>query len=111
MKKLMGNVKAAASIELAEANKNWPAFRSCHEGFGVITEEMVEAMTEIDDCATYMDAMRKDLSVHNGTDRRVMLEFANAALRAACEMIQVSAMCVKYVNSMAEWPKQEEKDA
>ena len=76
-------------------------FASGHEGYGVIAEEVQEAVEEANDVVDKLDALLRSL---RGEDRQNTIDWADAlgdsAVNAAAEMIQVAAMCQKMVKTM-----------
>lgn len=102
MRKTLQQIDIVVKNELNEANKNYPMFRSPHEGFGVIYEEMVEAFDELDRCADMMDKIVERLH-DNSIDESCMTALEKSAERTAAEMVQVAAMARKYKASMETW--------
>ena len=76
-------------------------FASGHEGYGVIAEEVQEAVEETNDVITKLDALLRSL---RGEDRQNIIDRADAlgdsAVSAAAELIQVAAMTQKMVKTM-----------
>jgi NTP pyrophosphatase (non-canonical NTP hydrolase) len=84
--------------ELHEANKTHPLFSSPHEAYAVLNEECCELA---DACNVITDNM-KDMW-HMVRNDASLEEVADAtyfwAIHAACEAIQVAAMCKKIKQS------------
>lgn len=97
MKKLMEKVIGLVGDELEEANKNNPPlFHSTHEGYGVIAEEMMEVRNEYE----MLDMFQQNVlyAIHRDDWEDVSDSAFNlgmAAIKVACECIQVAAMCDK----------------
>lgn len=99
-------VKKMVDCELESANAKFPQFRSTHEGFSVIHEEFDELMEEIqvmsDGVADMWEKTKKDQL--NPTC--VVINY-NTAVNAACEAIQLAAMCRKMLDFMENRGKEE----
>lgn len=80
--------------ELKEANKTYPPFHSPHEAFAVLREECDELHDDyyaIDEKMDEIwDLIRQDDVIAHKTDK-----IYNWAINAACESIQIAAMCRK----------------
>ena len=91
-------IEELAEKELAEANANYPLFHSPHEAYGVLleeVEELAEAVEVINNHMTRMwDMIRQDDSIAH---EKEMIHYW--ATEAACEAIQVIAMCDKITQS------------
>lgn len=97
MKELMAEVKKAMESELVRANKVKPLFASNHEGAFVIFEEINEASSDVKKVADRFKALME--SVFRDQDRAAEHQankVKESALYAACEFIQVAAMCEKF---------------
>ena len=123
MKELMAEVKKAMESELVRANKVKPLFASNHEGAFVIFEEINEASSDVKKVADRFKALME--SVFRDQDRAAEHQankVKESALYAACEFIQVAAMCEKfnmkddyfpqeYVDELAKYaPEEEDED-
>lgn len=98
MNAVKDKVRELVEVELAAANEKFPKFHSAHEGWAVIREEADELGCEVH----YLDGCL--LSIWNYTkndmteERRHAAEAAYSfAINAACEAIQVAAMCQKFL--------------
>ena len=93
MKELQRDIEYLISEELTRANKKNPLFHSDHEAFGVIDE--VGLITA--NCTEFRDATYKDSVFDTKAD--AILRIKIAAVKCACEAVQVAAMCDKWVMS------------
>lgn len=76
-------------------------FASPHEGYGVIAEELLEAVTEIERAQAVMHQLLKAIQEENAKDTIDMADFIrDMAVNAAAESIQVAAMCQKMVRTI-----------
>ena len=66
-----------ALTELKQAQENWPAFNSAHEGFGVLAEEVDELWAHVK-----TNQKRRDLAAM----RKEAIQVAAMALRFAVEI-------------------------
>lgn len=99
MKELQRDIEYLVSEELTRANKKNPLFHSDHEAFGVIDEEVREVINEVGlitaNCTEFRDATYKDSVFDTKAD--AILRIKIAAVKCACEAVQVAAMCEKWV--------------
>lgn len=103
MEDLKIEIKKLAEEELERANKKFPLFHSDHEGLGVLEEEMFEVDVEW----TYAKRCFDDFSIDVFTDEEIgkIIDIQNikeTAINACAEMIQVIAMCDKFIDSRNE---------
>lgn len=102
MKKLIEGVGALTDQELALANKDHgDHFHSLHEGYGVLREELDEAKEErqaVGDAFGYVMYCIRTEQYDALCD--TMADMKRHAMLAACEYIQVAAMCEKMLKSM-----------
>ena len=90
-------VRALVDKELAAANERFPQFHSQHEGYAVILEEICEHEAEFNLVMKYL----KDAWVQIMSDNTPELSIkatGEHAMAAACEAIQVAAMCKKFLD-------------
>jgi hypothetical protein len=81
--------------ELEKANKKFPKFNSKHEAYGVLAEEMHEAILEIDDIIEgIQEDYFKEMCGNKGSSET--LSFLSIAVKRSIEeLIQVGAMIKK----------------
>lgn len=95
MNAVEGKALELVEIELAAANEKHPPFASQHEGYAVILEEIEEARTQINALERHFgyawDAVKHDENAKSRIER-----CKDFAVWAACELIQVDAMCEKF---------------
>ena len=96
MNAVENQVRQLVEVELAAANKRFPQFHSQHEGWAVMLEEVVEAEVEMKTIRGNADGMF-DLIRNNVEAKWVAEKIEYAAIHAACEAIQVAAMCKKFL--------------
>ena len=91
-------IEELVDVELAEANKEYPLFHSAHEAYGVLKEECEELWDDYLAIDGHMDEMwdliRQDDAIAYKTNKIYGL-----AINAACEAIQIAAMCKKVKQS------------
>lgn len=101
MNAVIDKLPALIDEELAAANAKHPPFRSAHEGYAVMLEEVEETAEEM---AYMQDGMKclwnlVKLCDRPGIDMRAQVaNIAFHADRVAAEAIQVSAMATKMMN-------------
>ena len=78
------------------ANERFPQFRSQHEGYAVILEEFDEAKEQLEAAELFLDHMWD--SVRHDSPAKLSAEsMMMFSINAACEAIQVAAMCRKFM--------------
>lgn len=89
-------VRALVDKELAAANERFPQFHSQHEGWAVIKEEMEETEEELAKMKIYLAGAWGNITsdVQANSDIESLKQ---RAINAACEAIQVAAMCKKFL--------------
>lgn len=103
MNRITDEIKRLADEELAWAIKNYGYFHSLHEGNGKLMEELDEAKSEIEIAEILMDDLWD--RVKCGDDERAVdyaKDIAKRAILASAELVQVSAVAQKIVESESE---------
>lgn len=95
MNDIQPQVEQLVQIELDSSNEKFPPFHSTHEGYSVILEEVCELRDEMGKLREALDGLWYCVrSNSDGTHDLKYLEIH--AINAACEAIQVAAMCQKF---------------
>lgn len=95
MKEIVNEINRLASEELSRANEKFEPFRSAHEGYAVILEEIDEAKAEMADVNLHKAILWELIKTNVSTaDEIEALRFR--ATRLAAETIQIIAMCDKF---------------
>lgn len=90
-------INLCAKEELERANKDNPPFRSKHEAFGVLAEELWEAREEINSAMKTFDELTEDVFSDYDQDlQRDISQLRLYAVAGASELVQVIAMCDKW---------------
>ena len=90
------HIRNLVEIELAAANERFPQFRSQHEGYAVILEEFDEAKEQLEAAELFLDHMWDNVR-HDSPARLSAESLMMFSINAACEAIQVAAMCRKFM--------------
>lgn len=90
------DVRALVDKELAAANERFPQFHSQHEGYAVIQEE-VDELKEDTNRINGRTACLWDMVRFNNSCEELVSRIYDDAINAACEAIQVAAMCKKFL--------------
>ena len=100
---ITSDVKEIVAKELALSYEKFPAFNSAHEGYAVMLEEVEELQYEVknvtQELATYWDCVKRNDAIVNDF---ILNGIEKYAVNAACEAIQVAAMCRKFRESVIE---------
>jgi len=84
--------------ELINANRKFPKFRSTHEGYAIIKEEVEEAADEMESIDSWLEQGWRYIKANqNAIDEIVAMK--QHAINLAAESIQVAAMCQKFIDS------------
>lgn len=94
---VLADISAAAERELARAKQeHGDTYHSLHEGYGVMAEEVQEAGEEAEQVDLWLERLLLAIRLD---DRVSVLKRLNHvrdnALLAACEYVQVAAVCAK----------------
>ena len=96
MNAVENDVRILVDKELAAANKRFPQFHSQHEGYAVIQEEVDELKEDMDRISCRITSLRARVRFNNSCEELVSRIYDDA-INAACEAIQVAAMCKKFL--------------
>lgn len=104
---LIEAVKKTQEEELQEANKNFAAFNSTHEGYAVILEEAQEAEDELRIVARGLNALWAEIksNAEKESMKEITEEVEESAQALAAEAVQIAAMAHKlldYLGSVKE---------
>lgn len=101
MNAVENDVRVLVGKELAAANKQFPQFHSAHEGYAVIQEEVDELKEDMDRINGRIPSLRARVRFNNSCEELVSRIYDDA-VNAACEAIQVAAMCKKFLEMEAQ---------
>ena len=96
MNAVENDVRALVDKELAAANERFPQFHSQHEGYAVIQEEVDELKEATDKVIGRTVSLWSRVKYGNDPERLLQM-ISEDAINAACEAIQVAAMCKKFL--------------
>ena len=103
MDAVKNDVKRLVKIELAAANKKFRMFAGPHEGAGIIQEEVVEAVQEMNGLRQELNAMW--MNVYSNNPQISTKGVYDRAVALAVEAIQTAAMARKFERSQRRnWP-------
>lgn len=91
------DVSAAVGNELIRAKEQFgEKYHSQHEAYGVLAEELFEVDHEMKWVSYYRDDLIRGMHLNNQDVIMSALDnMHGAAVRAACELVQVAAVCRK----------------
>lgn len=96
MNAVENDIRALVDKELAAANERFPQFHSAHEGWAVILEELEETKEQLEAVERFLsyawNRIKNDVTAREQIDTVALF-----AENAACEAIQVAAMCKKFL--------------
>lgn len=107
MNAVKSDVEKLVQKELESANQRFPMFRSDHEGYAVIKEEVEEAHSELNDVELQCDYIWNFVKQNAGISYMNADLLYKCAISLACEAIQVAAMAQKFMDSQKEREKSE----
>lgn len=90
------DIRTLVDKELAAANERFPQFHSAHEGYAVIQEEADELKEDADRINGRITSLRARVRF-NSNCKELVSRIYDDAVNAACEAIQVAAMCKKFL--------------
>lgn len=96
MNAIENQVLELVAVELAAANERFPQFHSAHEGWAVIQEEADELKEATDKVIGRMVSLWATVKYGNDPERLLQM-ISEDAINAACEAVQVAAMCKKFL--------------
>lgn len=98
MDKILEKMETAAEAEYEKILAKWGVFHSAHEGYAVLQEEM-ESLRE--DMKAMWGKIREDAEDEAAG---IAEEIYNDAMKCAAELMQVGAVCLRFINSNGkEW--------
>lgn len=100
------DVEKLVQKELESANRRFPMFRSDHEGYAVIKEEIEESEQALENTKVYLNLLWIGVKENLVHERNVKY-LKRYAEDLACEAIQVTAMAQKFIDSQKEREKSE----
>ena len=100
MNAVENQVRELVKVELSGANERFPPFHSAHEGWAVILEEVDELKAEVKQVDEYFCFVWTAIK-YDWPSAEYIKEVYGRAINAACEAIQVAAMCKKFLEMEA----------
>lgn len=107
MNAVKNDVEQLVKKELAAADEKFPQFHSAHEGYAVILEEVEEFESEFNWGNIMMEAIWRKIKSNDNCKSNIN-SLKIHAINAACEAIQVAAMCDKFMRLENKEAKQED---
>lgn len=103
MEKIINQIEVLAKEELKRANEKSPLFHSDHEALGVIDEEIFEVDLEWMCVKENFECFRIDVFRDDEIDKIIDVQnIKDCAINACAELVQVIAMCDKFIISRNE---------
>lgn len=100
MDKILEKMEAAEEAEYEKILAKWGVFHSAHEGYSVLLEEVEEAQEEMESLGADMKSFWRMIREDNDTEAENIAEMMyQDAIRGAAELIQVAAVCKKFIES------------
>ena len=106
MNAVKADVEKLVQKELESANQRFPMFRSDHEGYAVIKEEIEESEQALENTKVYLNLLWVGVKGNLVRERNIKY-LKRYAEELACEAIQVAAMAQKFIDSQKEREKSE----
>ena len=101
MNAVKSDVEKLVQKELVSANQRFPMFRSDHEGYAVIKEEIEESEQALENTKVYLNLLWIGVKVNLVHERNIKY-LKRYAEGLACKAIQVAAMAQKFIDSQKE---------
>ena len=98
MNAIENQVRQLVDVELAAANERFPQFHSAHEGWAVILEELEEVDEAVSRAKASSEILWKNIRGNEDDADVYAIFLGEYAINAACEAIQVAAMCKKFLD-------------
>lgn len=103
---VMQEILTSVSAETQRAKAEFgDSYKNPHEAYGVLAEEIFEAKAEMNEVNAYYDMLIS--AIHKG-DKVLLIKELDVlkccAINAACELVQVAAVCAKAIHGMAGEP-------
>ena len=103
MEKIKTEIRKLAEKELKRANKKFPLFHSDHEALVVLEEEMFEVDVEWDCLKMIFDDFALDVFRDEEIEKIIDIQnMKDYAIKTCAELVQVIAMCDKFIVSRNE---------
>lgn len=100
MDKILEKMEAAEEAEYEKILAKWGVFHSAHEGYSVLLEEVEEAQEEMESLGADMKSFWRMIREDNDTEAVNIADMMyQDAIRGAAELIQVAAVCKKFIES------------
>lgn len=96
MNAVENQIRELVKVELAAANERFPPFHSAHEGYAVIREELEETEEMVEMSKKYLKFLWDSIKM-DGKTKWAVERMQELSINAACEAIQVAAMCQKFL--------------
>lgn len=98
--KMIVDIKKLVREEYERAIREHGYAHSDHEALALLQEEIWEAETEMQRVRIYEHSLKKQVYTNNDDlALEHICEIKNNAIKATCELIQVAAMCDKFIES------------
>lgn len=101
MNELMASIYGAVTRETDSAKRlHGVIYHSLHEGYGVLSEEIFEAMAEVRPMAVKLEHMLGALHANSAPQTAYWArEIYKLAVNGACELVQVAAVAQKIIDT------------